>query len=89
MIVKFSQPVSLLYYCQTRNRDAKSKFHELDRSLNNNIFDKDGNARLNLRSGFDWMKEATIEQEQRMSPSATTTTAGFNVRYVDRCSFVV
>ena len=90
VIVTFSQRVSLVYNCQTRNRNVKSKFHELDRSLNNikhvrikNIFDRDGNENLNRRRAISSKEEATVKQEKLMPPSATTPTTRLNVSYVN------
>lgn len=76
------QPVSLVYNCQTRNRNVKSNFHELDRSLNTNkqSFDWEGNGKLNRRRAISSKKEVTIKQQEIMPPSATTR---LNVSYVN------
>ena len=70
---------------QTRNRNVKSNFHELDRTLNTNkhSFDWDGNGKLNRRRAISSKEEATIKQEKLMPPSATTPTTRLNVSYVN------
>jgi len=90
VIVTFSQPVSLVYNCQTRNRNVKSNFHELDRSFNTNkhsrnknIFDWDGNGKLNRRRAISSKNEAYIKQQKFIPPSATMPTKRLNVSYVN------